>query len=323
MDEIQSGGQPPLISVVMCAYNGMPYIHAAVQCILDQTYSNWELIISDDGSNDGTREWLTTLADPRIRVFLQEKNLGYVANKNFAHRQARGEYITQMDNDDLCPPDRLAKQYAALQQNKGVRLVAGLYERIDNEGRVYDRQKVFSGGLITSFPGEYPFWFPVLLVHRSVFEEIGYFEEYFGGIYGDDIYWAVRANEKYPIYCINEVLYSYRNNPGSIVNVLTNRRKLIMTDVLDELFRQRKEKGTDWLQQGDLARIEQYEQSLFANKKLMSDKYRLWAAKHIDKGDLDKGRELLAKAIGLHPTSLTNLRTLVYYAKARLRNKKR
>jgi glycosyltransferase involved in cell wall biosynthesis len=66
----------------MCSYNAVDYIALAIQSVFDQTYEDWELIISDDMSTDGTREWLqqNLSNNPKVRLFFQEKNLGYVEN---------------------------------------------------------------------------------------------------------------------------------------------------------------------------------------------------------------------------------------------------
>jgi glycosyltransferase involved in cell wall biosynthesis len=88
------------ISIVMPTYNGMPYVQKAVESVLEQDDPDWELIISDDGSKDGTREYLATLKDARVTVYQQEKNLGIFGNVNFLFGHARYE-ITQI----LCQDD--------------------------------------------------------------------------------------------------------------------------------------------------------------------------------------------------------------------------
>ena len=90
------------ISIVMPTYNGMAYLQQAVESVLMQDHEGWELIISDDGSKDGTREYLSTLNDARVKVHLQEKNLGIFGNLNFLFRQASCD-ITQI----LCQDDYL------------------------------------------------------------------------------------------------------------------------------------------------------------------------------------------------------------------------
>src|SRR5689334_3390437 len=227
----------PLISVVMCAYNGFPFTREAVANILDQTYANIELLIGDDGSTDGPREWLATLADPRVRLFCHEENLGYQRNKNFLHSQARGEFITQQDCDDTSSLDRIERQYRGLRES-GCRLAGCGYAHIDETGAITGRVALEEARVIAA-KGEddYPFWFPALMAHRSVFEEVGLFSEYFAGAFGDDLYWTVRANERFPIYCLPDVLYGYRHGHASITSLLDNPRKIVMTGVLAQLLR--------------------------------------------------------------------------------------
>jgi len=308
----------PLISVLMCAYNTRPFIESAVNSILFQTYSNWELIISDDYSTDGTREWLSSLKDKRIKVFLQEKNLGYVANKNFCIEKANGDYITQLDSDDTSAYDRLAKQIEVLIANSQQRIVGSTYYQIDANGKIYEGTYIKDDIVITFYNNKYPFWFPSLMCHRSVYKEIGLYEEFFLGL-GDDIYWTVKANEKFPIYCLKDKLYSYRNTPNSITNVLNNERKMIMPVILHELFQQRKENGTDWLQEGQTERLKTFEKKILNNKRFMSEQYRIWAAKAVDHRDFAQAKMLLIKASIAWPLNVKSLRTVFYYLRIRIK----
>ncbi len=88
------------LSIVMPTYNGMKFVQQAIGSVLSQSYQDWELIISDDGSKDGTREYLSTIRDPRVDVHLQQKNLGIFGNLNFLFGLA-GNEITQI----LCQDD--------------------------------------------------------------------------------------------------------------------------------------------------------------------------------------------------------------------------
>jgi glycosyltransferase involved in cell wall biosynthesis len=90
------------ISIVMPTYNGMKYLRQAVDSVLAQRYQDWELIISDDGSNDGTQDFLSELKDSRITVYLQDKNLGIFGNLNFLFSKASCD-LTQI----LCQDDYL------------------------------------------------------------------------------------------------------------------------------------------------------------------------------------------------------------------------
>jgi hypothetical protein len=107
----------PRATVVMPAYNVAPFIGEAIQSILDQTFADFELLVIDDGSTDGTVEAIRAFRDPRIRVQCHSTNLGVRATRNAALAAARGEYIVQMDGDDIAHRQRLEKQIAFMDAN--------------------------------------------------------------------------------------------------------------------------------------------------------------------------------------------------------------
>jgi glycosyltransferase involved in cell wall biosynthesis len=99
----------PLVSVLMTSYNREKYIGSAIESVLASTYDNYELIIVDDCSTDRTVEIIQSFAgrDRRIRVFLNERNLGQFENRNLAATYAKGEYLKYLDSDDLLYPTGL------------------------------------------------------------------------------------------------------------------------------------------------------------------------------------------------------------------------
>lgn len=119
-------GRPPRVSVILPCYNGEVYLREAVQSILDQTLADFELIVVDDGSTDGSPAILRNMAggDARIRVVTQP-NGGIVAALNAAIDHARGQYIARMDADDVSFPERLAFQASYLDRHPDVVLVGG------------------------------------------------------------------------------------------------------------------------------------------------------------------------------------------------------
>jgi glycosyltransferase involved in cell wall biosynthesis len=123
----------PLVSIMMCTYNGAAFIDDALDDVLAQTCIDWELVVSDDGSGDDTVDRVRARADPRIRLVVQRRNLGYVANKNFAFALARGSWLTQLDQDDRSAPDRLERQVAALERT-GLEICATGYRRLGLDG---------------------------------------------------------------------------------------------------------------------------------------------------------------------------------------------
>lgn len=125
----------PRISILIPVYNGMPYIKEAVRSVLEQDFNDFELIISDNGSNDGTWEYITSLNDNRIRCYRNATNLGMVGNWNKALEYARGEYIKVLPADDYILQGSLRKQVSILDKNPEVALVCGAKRVIDANGK--------------------------------------------------------------------------------------------------------------------------------------------------------------------------------------------
>lgn len=123
----------PKVSIVMPVYNALPYLDEAVRSIFAQTYTNWELIIVDDASTDGSWEFVAKISDPRVRTFRNDRNMRNSYTLNRAIALATGEYIAKMDADDVSFPDRIERQVCFLLQNLQVDAVGcGLY-RVDKE----------------------------------------------------------------------------------------------------------------------------------------------------------------------------------------------
>lgn len=129
----------PLVSVLMPVHNREVVVRAAIDSIRNQTFQDWELIILDDASTDGTvkvcREYEAT--DPRIRVFANEENLGVGESRNRLLQYARGKYIAIHDSDDVSVPGRLAMEVEVLESKPEVGLVSGVVAWVDfDEDRV-------------------------------------------------------------------------------------------------------------------------------------------------------------------------------------------
>lgn len=109
----------PLVSVLMTAYNRERYIGEAIQCVINQSYDNWELIITDDQSKDSTLKIANEYAqqDMRIKVFRNEENLGDYPNRNMAASYAQGKYLKYLDSDDLMYPWALEIMVNLMEQN--------------------------------------------------------------------------------------------------------------------------------------------------------------------------------------------------------------
>ena len=119
----------PRITVLMPVYNGEAFVEEAIKSILDQTFSDFELLVVNDGSTDRSLEILQSIHDPRIRVLNNPRNLGLIATLNKGLDLARGEYIARMDCDDVSHPTRLKKQFRFLEDNPDIGMVGSWFEK--------------------------------------------------------------------------------------------------------------------------------------------------------------------------------------------------
>ncbi|KNC67745.1 glycosyltransferase family 2 protein [Pseudoalteromonas ardens] len=127
----------PLVSVIMPTYNAERYVIDSIQSVLEQTYQNWELLITDDLSTDNTVELIKEEAkkDPRIKLFIQGQNGGAGLARNNAISRAEGRFIAFLDADDLWLPEKLEKQVAfALKNDHALTFTA--YQKFTTEAKL-------------------------------------------------------------------------------------------------------------------------------------------------------------------------------------------
>ena len=126
----------PAITVAMSVHNGEPYLAEAIESVLAQTFADIEFLILDDGSADSSRETILGFAsrDPRIRPILRE-NRGLIASLNQLVAEARAPLIARMDADDICRPERFARQFAFLAEHPDHGVVGSWSEDIDEHSR--------------------------------------------------------------------------------------------------------------------------------------------------------------------------------------------
>ena len=164
----------PGVSVVMSAYNEERYLATAVDSILGQTFHDFELVVVDDGSTDGTPQVLARYDDPRLRV-VRQPNQGLTASLIHGLSLARGKYIARMDADDLAYPDRLGRQAAFLDANPAVGLLGTAFDEIDAEGRVIGRRPCPTGdaALRRTLIRYNPFFHSSIMLRRGPVEAVG------------------------------------------------------------------------------------------------------------------------------------------------------
>jgi glycosyltransferase involved in cell wall biosynthesis len=218
----------PTVSVVIPTYNRAPMLREAIQSVLDQTYSEHEIIVVDDGSTDNTREVVNKFSDKRVRYVFQE-NRGRSNARNHGISLAQGRYIAFLDSDDVFVPAKLEKQVSCMEKNPGVLLSHTSYLRIDaNEEYIKEvTSGTFSGKVYPNIMRWCPIATPTVMILREALGESLRFEESIH-IGEDIILWAQLA-KKSPFIGITEPLTKvrmHRNNaafdPHAQITGLTN-----------------------------------------------------------------------------------------------------
>ena len=124
-----------MVSVLMPAYNRENYITASINSVLAQTYNNFELIITDDGSTDKTLDVIKQFSDSRIRVLTNEQNMGIAFTRNRMLQEAKGDFVMLLDSDDMAMPGRMQTQVGFLLEHPDVLLVGSGAINIDEHGK--------------------------------------------------------------------------------------------------------------------------------------------------------------------------------------------
>jgi teichuronic acid biosynthesis glycosyltransferase TuaG len=123
------------VSIIMPAYNSADYIGLSIQSVLNQTVSDWELLIADDASTDNTVDVAASFQDSRIIYMRSEENLGSAGARNLALRKARGRYVAFLDSDDIWEAEKLERQLAYM-KSTGCTISCTDYVKIDETSQV-------------------------------------------------------------------------------------------------------------------------------------------------------------------------------------------
>ena len=219
----------PRVSVVMTTYNGERFLSAALESILNQSFTDLELIVVDDGSTDSSASIIRSFCtrDLRVRGIFLERNLGIPKAANYGLRAARAEYVARMDSDDLCHRDRLLKQVSYLEKHKEIDVIGCDFRAIDEEGffcsDAYARR--FKEPIPLSFGKSrvakdilnlgYSVLHPAILCRRSCYTSLGGYREIF--FIGEDIDFYVRLVIAHGAVLDNlpEKLHYYRHYDSS------------------------------------------------------------------------------------------------------------
>jgi len=279
----RTGRSKPYVSVVIPCYNTAKYLGEAIESVLAQTYSDFEIIVVDDGSTDDTPQVVRSFDDTRISYIYQE-NKGLSGARNTGIHHSQGRYIAFLDADDYFLPNKLADQVAFLEGHEELGLVAGGYLRIDQDGAVIEKCAGRLGGISaqTQLTGN-QFIIHCTLIRRSWIDKIGGFDESLGGSEEWDFHSRL-AIAGCPMYRTKDCVCAYRFVPGSL-----------STEIECQLNGAREAAKKIFSMQGlpsDLAEL---------MPKVMGFKYVKAAIPSYALGSIDKGRQYLAAALTWAP----------------------
>ncbi len=202
----------PVISVIMPAFNAESTLPEAIESVLSQTFSSFELLVIDDGSSDGTCNMARCYAqsDDRVRVLVNEVNVGISKSRNLALKAARGEFIACLDSDDVAEPSRLALQVAFLTEHPEVVLVGSDLVIINEQSQIvgFRTYPHNDASLRRALPRRNPFAQPASMFRAAVVQQLGGYREDLAVCEDYDLFF--RMAEKGEVANLDQPLTRYR-----------------------------------------------------------------------------------------------------------------
>ncbi len=210
----------PTVSIIVTTFNRVNFLSETIDSILGQTYTNFELIIIDNMSEDGTVDYINNLSDPRVHYYRNENHGVIAVNRNFGIELAKGKYIALCDDDDLWLPEKLSRQVTLMSNQPNVALCYTNAESFSDDQiikRKMIRRRVRDNYFNQLLQGSY---IPnsSVLIRVNIFEDLGLLTE--DPMLREDYHMWLRIAKNYDLKGIDESLIRYRVH---ISNVAGNR----------------------------------------------------------------------------------------------------
>ena len=287
----------PKISVVMSVYNGEKHLRESIESILNQTFTDFEFIIVNDGSTDNSLEIIKSYDDERIKIINNEENIGLTKSLNKAIKQARGVYIARQDADDISLSNRLELQFKFLEKHPEVALLGtGIYV-IDENGDEIEKRIMHPNPKRSLLKGN-RFIHGSVMFRKSVIDELGAYNETLR--YSQDYELWLRLSKEYDVRNLTVPLYKLRMHKSSILSRKVEEqqmyavlaRKLAMNGIKEETLRDLQDNPP------------LFYQTLNRSDKIMF--HKAVAYNHAQNNDLPSLRRECFKAFKLNPFDLEN-----------------
>jgi len=225
----------PKVSVVLPVYNVAAHIQQTIESLLRQTFTDFELLVLDDCSTDDTVAKVNAISDPRLRLIRNSHNLGRAGTDNAALEHVTGEYLAKMDGDDICHPERLAKQVAFLDQHPAVNVVGSFMQNFgaDTYLNRYPADPA-AARVLTLFT--LPTGNPPMMLRASLFKEQGL--RYDAKLRQTEDYdFCARYIRQLTIATIQEPLVQYRVPVRTQKHAILSERESVSDRVREQLLR--------------------------------------------------------------------------------------
>lgn len=222
----------PLVSVVMPVYNGEKYLNEAIESILNQTFTDFEFIILNDGSTDRIEKIILSYDDSRIHYVKNEKNLQIVKTLNKGISLAKGKYIARMDADDISQPERFEKQVRFMEDNPEIDVCGTWLKTFGDNECIWEyplsHHEIKSLLLFNSALAH-----PSIITKRALFDRFKYSEEYEKA--EDYFLWVQLINDKtlanIPHVLLNYRLHIKQTDKSTQSNITNKVRKVMLARV--------------------------------------------------------------------------------------------
>ena len=217
----------PLVTVYVVNHNYGHYLPQAMESLFSQTFKNFEILLIDDGSTDGSQDIVESYQEhPNVFPVLQ-RNQGLTVTNNIALRLARGEYIMRLDADDYLDPNALTVMSSALDQNSDVGMVFPDYYEVDERGEIINLVRRHDFDKVTML--DQPAHGACTMIRRRMLQEVGGYDESYSCQDGYDLW--IRFIQRHQVKNINLPLFYYRQHGKSLTRnenrLLDTRNKIL------------------------------------------------------------------------------------------------
>ena len=295
----------PAVSIVLATNRGGPYLRETLRSVAAQTFSDWELIVVDDGSDDpqAIRHSVNGMADTRV---IHQENAGISIARNVGFAHSSGEFVTYLDDDDIWDPDRLARQVEALRQQPSATSCHCGYWFLDGNGSRFGTEVTVRPASTESYlTGEVDIpRINTLLLRRSVIQRLGGFLSNFS-LY-EDCEFVFRVVKEGPVVSLSDHLVGWRRYPESVS--FTNQVRVMNAAAVHAVTIVRWGAET----QGNSVEAEALSRNVERTKRRLADHHASEFCHQVRSGNWSVARSELAEGLQYSPGTV--LRTCLHIA---------